>query len=649
MIRSTFNLLLLLVFLLFPVYTSAQSHKNMLSAYCNPSFLTTQVKGAGEWHPFPKAGERDAWQKLVSPALREKYIADGERLLNHTWTVLPVNRFLDFYRNGDRNKYQSVIFQRRKDVASLVMAEVIEGKGRFTDDIINGIWAICEETFWGVPAHIGYRDKTKGFPDAENPFVDLFAAETGSLVAWTYYLLGNELDSVSPIIRHRMYTEVNNRILKPCHDSTFWWMGFDGKKVINWNVWINSNLLTCILLMEKDPALKSAYLDRTMKSIDTFIDGYTNDGGCDEGPSYWTRAGGALYQCLDLLYDASGGKINVYGNSKIKEIGKYIYRMHICDGYFVNFADASAIVTPDPGILYNIGKRISDDKMLGFASFFAQRTGYGSNPVVTEFGSLYNTLSSFEAARELQSIAPHAPLLADSWLPDIQVCTARSSAGDCKGFFFGAKGGNNAESHNHNDVGSFILYYNGLPFIIDAGVGEYTAKTFSSRRYEIWTMQSAYHNLPAINGVMQHDGIDFRATDVRFSTDKNKTTFSMDIAHAYPTEANVNSWKRTYTFERKKGLEMEDQFNLKSFVSPSELSFMTLPEPVLKKGSIEFTVDNQVVQLVYPESMFTVAVDKVDFTDSRLHSSWKQDYLYRIRLTLVKKDLQGEYKMRIGL
>ena len=74
------------------------------------------------------------------------------------------------------------------------------------------------------------------------------------------------------------------------------------------------------------------------------------------------------------------------------------------------------------------------------------------------------------------------------------------------GFFVATKGGYNNESHNHNDVGSFSLYLNTMPVFIDAGVGTYTRRTFSSERYSIWTMQSNYHNLPLINGVAQRFG-----------------------------------------------------------------------------------------------------------------------------------------------
>ncbi len=64
-----------------------------------------------------------------------------------------------------------------------------------------------------------------------------------------------------------------------------------------------------------------------------------------------------------------------------------------------------------------------------------------------------------------------------------------------------AKGGFNNESHNHNDVGTFSLYVNTIPVILDAGVGTYAKQTFGKDRYTIWTMQSNYHNLPMINGI----------------------------------------------------------------------------------------------------------------------------------------------------
>ena len=97
-----------------------------------------------------------------------------------------------------------------------------------------------------------------------------------------------------------------------------------------------------------------------------------------------------------------------------------------------------------------------------------------------------------------------------TWYPETEFCYLTNKSG----WFLATKGGFNNESHNHNDVGTFSLYVNTIPVLIDAGVGTYTRQTFSSERYTIWTMQSNYHNLPMINGVPQSFGQNYKATDV---------------------------------------------------------------------------------------------------------------------------------------
>ena len=89
------------------------------------------------------------------------------------------------------------------------------------------------------------------------------------------------------------------------------------------------------------------------------------------------------------------------------------------------------------------------------------------------------------------------PLPKDVWLPDLQVMVARDEEGSTKGFYVAAKGGHNDESHNHNDIGNYVVYYDGQPLLIDVGRGTYTRKTFSDRRYEIWYNCSDYHNTPS--------------------------------------------------------------------------------------------------------------------------------------------------------
>ncbi len=400
-------------------------------------------------------------------------------------------------------------FERRSALASLTLAECTEGEGRFLDDIVNGIWAICEESYWGVPAHIWFQSADNTLPDTSEPTVDLFAAETGSLLSWVSYLLGERLDTVSTLVRPRIHREVQRRVIEVCLTrEDFVWMGFidRGRPVNNWNPWVSSNWLTAVLLEEPDPQRRLASISKILRALDYFIEPYPRDGGCDEGPSYWGRAGASLFDCLEILRSATDGAIDLYDEPLIRKIGQFIYRVQIDENYYINFADASAMVEPDAMLVYRYGQRIGDPDMMALGRWLIEdqkldRTGviYGTGRVVApSLGRVLPAIFNMTDALEIES---RKPLPRDVWLDGIQVFAARDIDGSPEGLYVAAKGGHNEESHNHNDIGSFIVYKEGLPLLVDAGVESYTSKTFSDRRYEIWTMQSGYHSLlPTIDG-----------------------------------------------------------------------------------------------------------------------------------------------------
>jgi len=194
-------------------------------------------------------------------------------------------------------------------------------------------------------------------------------------------------------------------------------------------------------------------------------------------------------------------------------------------------------------LIYRFGEATGDADLKAFGAHLVQSSALA----VENLGRGLPTILGYSAMRKAEA---RDPLVCDTWLPGIQVSCARVKAGSTGGFYFAAQGGHNAESHNHNDVGNFVVFLNGNPVLIDVGVETYTAKTFSSHRYEIWTMQSAFHNLPTINGVMQAAGRQYEARDVSFHSDDAGAEFLADIAAAYPKEAGVQTWKRSIRLDR---------------------------------------------------------------------------------------------------
>ncbi len=618
--------------------------RNLLASAWPAERLAAALYSREAFHPYPGSNERGPWESLP-PDARGALLQAGEKQLQTPWDVLPATLFLEYQREGNRSRYEAVRNRRRSKLQDLVIAECIEGKGRFADEIANGVWLTCEETFWGVPAHLGAQRAGTGLPDVAEPIVDLFAAETASLLAWTLYLTGPRLAAVSKLIPDRIRLEIDRRVLTPCLTrNDFSWMGFSGRPVNNWNPWICSNWLTSALLEEADPKRRQTAVVKIVRCLDYFLNGYDDDGGCDEGPSYWGRAGASLFDCLELLHHASGGTLNVYRQPLIGEMGRYICRAHIAGDWYTNFADAPARVSVNGDLVYRYGERIEDRRMMAhgaFAAFLHSPAAIPGDSIGRQLPALFH----LEALRR----APRAQaLFRDSWLPGIQVMAARVTANSAEGLYLAAQGGHNAESHNHNDVGNFLVYSNGMPAIVDIGVETYTAKTFSSRRYEIWTMQSAWHNCPTVNGVMQSAGREFAARDVTCHADDAAAEMRLDIAAAYPKEAHLERWQRTLRLDRGRNeIHVVDDYALTQPARTIALTLMT-PCPVTPgDGKLALAVaPGHTVNVFYDSAVFQPAVEQVHIEDSRLRASWGER-LFRIQLRAENPPPRAAWTLRI--
>ena len=639
----------------------------MFREWCNQNDLAGTLLSLEAYHPFPTAQEREPWEKLPA-GLKKKNIGYGEEYLGYDWPSLPAVRFMDFIRDGNRSRYEALHFARRRALARLVVAECMEGKGRFLDDILNGIWCLCEESFWGVPAHNSRRSQRSLLPDVTEPIVDLFAAETAGLLAWTCYLLKQELDGVSPLVTERIRLETKRRILDPYLErEDFGWMGYHAR-VNNWNPWINSNCLTAFLLLEEDKQRRVDAVSKILYTLDFFLAGYHPDGGCDEGTSYWGRAGASLFDCLEQLYAASEGKINFYDQPIVKEIGRFIYRSHIAGDYFINFADGGAKIRIEGDLVYRYGKRIGDPRLTAMGSSAKLRRldeKPGNVSLLRELPAIFQYGEIIRAAKE-------PCYLRDVWMDGIQVMAAREREGSCRGLYLAAKGGNNNESHNHNDVGQFIVYADGKPVLIDVGVETYTRKTFSPERYDIWTMQSAYHNLPAVNGIQQAPGEKYHATDVVYRMSDEKAEFSLEISPAYPKDAGMVSWNRKFLFHRAGGpnggeshagrsyIEVTDTFRLEKETDRIALTLMTCRMPHMDKGVILLEKETDAkdpkapdgdrqagcVRVEYDSSALQASSECIPIKDARLKPVWG-DRVYRILFRSRQPVSQGSWTMRI--
>ncbi|HBC79374.1 MAG TPA: hypothetical protein DEO60_04175 [Bacteroidales bacterium] len=611
--------------------------RNILTGEAKAIELPKVIITDNSWNKLPGYKDRQFWESLPSK-IRQDYIKKAEDYLDYEWPVVKATDYLEFIRSGDRR--QNVYSACSNALISLVMGELVEGKGRFMDQIINAVWYYSEQTWWGWSAHLGAQKSGSGLPDVNEPYVDLGVSEVTSNLSMTYSLFKDEFDKVHPLISTRLKQELTNKALDPYFKRNDWgYMGFGGGRPNNWNPWINYNMLTSYLLIETDQVKKTAEVQKILSSLDKFLNGYSDDGGCDEGPSYWGAAGALLYESLEIMKNITSGMFDVFDDPLIQNIGKYFYKVNIHAPYFINFADADATTGGSPSIVYRYGKAIKDPAMQKFGAYLARLGNWGEGAMN---GRVFDQIRNLGLISEIRDAEANEALVADFWFPDTEVAGARDREGSFSGFFFGAKGGFNAESHNHNDVGSCLMYYDGKPCLIDLGREEYVAKTFSPQRYEIWTMQSGYHNLPVINGTDQMQGEDYKAKNSTYTANSRSAIFKTEIAGAYPEGAKVKSWVRTYTLNRGKSFLISDKYELNSVTNAETSSNLITYCKVTraKPGLLKFQGDGFELNMTYNQKLVSPEIEFIEVTDRSLKRYWP-DGITRIRLKFINPGLKG--------
>ena len=530
---------------------------------------------------FPPLADRAAWESLPGAA---RWAAAGQaaRADARTAPELPLSLWLQFTRSGDRAKWEHAYFARRRTLCALAMAEAVTNRGTYLPALADLAWRICEESAWQLPAHNSYiRDTPQlPLPDVTRPIVDLFAAETGALIATVCGLLGEALD------------------LAPAEDLP-------------------------------------AYVQQAAYSIDCFLKDYGDDGCCSEGAQYYRHAALTMFNALDLLCKMAPGVFDdVWAEPKIRNMAEYIVNMHIAGPYYLNFADCSPLAGARGVREYLFGKRVGSLPLMtlaarDWAAVLAADPDPDRlhHPDDSEGINLFYHIQAAMAEREVtdfaKTAAPAAPH--DVWYPSVGILVSRRGA-----YALGGKAGSNADSHNHNDVGSVTLYRDGRPLLIDVGVETYSKKTFSPQRYEIWTMQSGWHNLPQFDpdGAKydQQPGAAFAAADVTVTDALDG--LAMDLAPAYGSVPGLGRYRRSVHLTDT-GLTLRDETDYPGTVA---LTLMSVEKPTVDGDTVAFGA----LAAAAVTGADKIVTEAVPIADPRLRQAWPGT-LYRTRIYFTQQ------------
>ncbi|MBO7071307.1 MAG: glycoside hydrolase family 88 protein, partial [Bacteroidales bacterium] len=601
-----------------------------LQADIAPSLVMDQ-----RWVPYPSYADRDGWTACLGE-YQPILVAKGEKYLDFEWVTITDDDYLAYDRYGDRAVMEDKQEANTDALSGLFIAELAEGKGRFLPDIGRGVKWFCEAPSWVVSAHLAKYQKSKSpLPSPDEYIIDLYSGNISQLLSWIHYYLGPILDAQ---LQARLRSELQQRELDPyLQRDDFWWMGFvprPGKTLNNWTPWCNQNALLCFMLLENDRDTLAKAVEKSMRSMDLWLESLQADGACDEGTTYWYKSVCYLMDYLQNLERITGGAISIWNEPYLKALGEFIVNADIDDCWQVNFADGKPSRRPITYSIYRYGKACGDDRMMDFA--VNRYHALGSNPEDADWTLFYQALEAVAAVREMKSKTAEYKPLPFVYYPDTDICFVRFGKG-----FLAAKGGHNNERHNHNDVGSCIYFYDAKPVLVDAGVGTYTKDTFGEGRQKNWFIQSGWHNLLVINGCDQAFGAEFKARGSKASACGG---FVTDIAGAYPDSAGVKSWRISYRLKKDGSMVIKERFSLLEARVPSVLHFLVSGEPVIRdEGQIEFSGG---VVLKYNAKQFTASVEKKSLVGLGFSSRWG-DALYRISLTANKLQKRGKYVLTL--
>lgn len=573
----------------------------------------------------------------IAPENVPEILKTADELLEKDIPMLTASLYREFELNGNRTHYENPYFLRKKMMAAFAFAEYATHSGKYMQKLIDVVWDTLSLPTWGLPAHTSGNtaSRPEGMQILQLPcdykeeasFLDLFSASMGAELAVVWFLLKDEFEKEVPfVINDRILYEINRRLFEPYLNYTdyYWWAGKRTPYVNNWCPWIISNILCAAALTCPDMEKREKITDTALESLSVYMDTIKPEGGCDEGPGYWHAAGLSTFMSLLVVYDMTGGKLNFFGEPQLKNMAEYIMKMHISGDRFANFADCRLILKKNYAAVFAFGKYTGSEAVC----HWTQTMNWESCLADVEHG--YRTLVELCTAPQKPQV-PYVPKEVTAQT-DLGIAFLRNAH-----FYAAFKGGHNAESHNHNDVGTNIVFKDGAPILIDIGNDQYTKLTFSDKRYTLPSNRSIYHNTLSTDDTEQLPGVQYHAEN--FTVDTAAKAASMTLEKAYAPESGITSYRKT-TALTASGVTITNDFTFdKERTAKLNLILCAKPEPISENA---FAVTSDGVRAVIrytPGLAFAVEVLPLDE-----HPFWRRSYpnadaIYRV---ILSKKTSGE-------
>lgn len=536
-------------------------------------------------------------KKLEEEIIEEanKYVVKG------AIPFLPIEGYFKYLSEGDRLIFENHYFDRRRQLAALGMAYWLKKEKAVKELLEQLIWEICNEYTWALPAHLPI---VSGMYSGESPeWLDLFAAETGQALSELIEIVGEDL---SPMIRQRIFTEVNRRIFEPLENRNWEWE----LKENNWSSVIGGAIgLSVLSLLPKNDSRQKQLIERLDIAMQSYLRGFGSDGACVEGVGYWAYGFGYFIYYAQKLAEVTGDTTYLE-LAKVKKIAEFPYYTMITPGIYVPFSDYSKVELPTG--------------LVSFCHDYFQV----SVPSMKEVNA-FDSDHCYRFAHIYRNLIWNQPLIyrtknqeTNQWFEDVQWWIKNNELS-----YFAVKGGDNAESHNHLDVGHFIFGTKEQLFLTDLGAGEYTKDYFSeSSRYHIFPNSAQSHSVPQINGAWQQPG----SVGSRL-LEKDTVSAKLDLSDIY-LNARLNEYHRNYSIIGQK-VTIKDTFDFTKEKNQVIENFITQIRPEVSGKVVYLKEEGQICKL----DLGTTRIETKEHLFSNHHGQCEKAYTIEAGYELGQK------------
>jgi hypothetical protein len=373
----------------------------------------------------------------------------------------------------------------------------------------------------------------------------------------------------------------------------------------NWNAVCLAGVTGAALAQAESREDRALFVVSAEKYSKNFLAGFTPDGYCSEGLGYWNYGFGHYVLLGEMIRRATGGQVDLLARPDARAPATFPPRIQIIGGVAPAFADCHVDARPSPSTMYFLNRRFG----LGLAEYQAVDLSefQKSLPEAMIFVFPENEVVAPPAA------GPQGPALRD-WFEQAGILIGRPAAGSKCAMGVALKGGHNAEHHNHNDVGSYVVVVTDTPVLLDPGAEVYTARTFSGRRYDSNLLNSFGHAVPVVAGKLQRTGREAQAKVLRTDFTDKADTLVLDIRSAYAV-LDLKALERTFVYSREGAgsLTVTDRVE---FAAPQTFATALITKGSWKQlgaKSLQVTDEGRAVRVEIDAgaSEFTIAAEEI--------------------------------------